>query len=387
MRIAAADYGKSHLSQVLEILKLAFASGHLTAKEYYNYRLFDDSQFTFSDKQKYIGFASQEQIKKFLINVRWKILSDDKFIFATLFQSQNFPLAKILATYNYGPNQRDCGIPSFRTTNDLRSFLENGVQYPFFGKPVAESYGLGCIKINGFDQTTKQMTLAQGESIAIDQFIKSLQQFSDGYMFQEVVHPHRVIRELCGDRVASVRVVVLLDRHGPQIFRAGWKIPTGDNISDNFQHGQSGNLLAAVDIEDGRVGKLVQGLGVDQKCLERHPDTGEQIQGVVLPYWRELKELCLEAAVLLPGFNLQSWDIVICDEGPILQEVQGGDFDVLQVSAQKGMLDDSLRQLLKTRNKFWQREIALSYLAAMPRRMYRQLHATPKSSALDHVEG
>lgn len=381
MRTAAADYGKGRLSQLSEILKLARGPGHITAREYYNYRLFDDAQFSPSDKAKFIGYVSQEQIKKVLVNTRWKILSDDKFIFATLFQSQDFPLAKILATYNYKPNQRPSGIPSFRTASELKSFLKNGVQYPLFGKPVAESYGAGCIRIDGFDQKTGQMTLSRGESVAIDQLVAAFDGFSDGYMFQEVVRPHAAIREVCGDRVASLRVVVLLGPHGPRLFRAGWKIPTGDNISDNFQHGQSGNLLAAVDIETGKVGKMVQGLGVDQKYLECHPDTGERIEGLELPHWQEVKDLCREAAILLPGFNLQSWDVVIRDDGPILQEVQGGDFDVLQVSGQTGMLDDDLLRLLEAQNKLWRREIALSYLFTMPRRIYRWLHTTREASA------
>ncbi len=386
MRIAAADYGKGYLSQVLEILRLVSAPGHITAKEYYNYRLFDDSHFAFSDKQKYIGYESQEQIKKILINTRWKVLSDDKFIFATLFQSQGFPLAKILATYNYKPNLRAFSVPSLSTADDLKSFLEQEVQYPVFGKPVAESYGSGCVRINGIDRPVKQMTLASGEPIDTDQFINGLRHFPDGYMFQEIVHPHRVIREVCGDRVASVRVVVLLGRRGPQVFRATWKIPTGKNISDNFQHGQSGNLLAAIDIEDGKVERLVKGLGVDQEVIEYHPDTGKQVQGLRLPYWTELKDLCLDAAVLLPGFRLQSWDVVICDGGPILQEVQGGDFDVLQVPSEKGMLDDSLRQLLEAENMRWRREMVLSYLADAPRRIYRQLNSIHRPSMLDHVE-
>ena len=140
-------------------------------------------------------------------------------------------------------------------------------------------------------------------------------------------------------------------------------------------------------LDDGRVGSLVHGMGIDQKSFECHPDTGKQIQGLLSPYWRELKELCLEAAVVLPGFNLQSRDLVICDQGPILQKVQGGGFDVPQVSAQEGMLDNGLRQLPKARNMFWRREIALSHLAATPRRMYRLRHATHKPSKLDHGEG
>jgi hypothetical protein len=376
MRIAAKDYGKSRLSQVLEILRLALGPGYLTAKEYYAYLLFDDSRLSFLEKQQFLGTAGQENIKKFLINDRWRILADDKFIFDTLLRSQGFPLAKILATYKYEPNKRACSIPSLNTTDDLTTFLRNEVNYPFFGKPIVGKWGSGCIGVNALDRVTHQMTLANEQTVTIDQFIENLQQFPDGYMFQERMRPHRVIRDICGDRIATVRIVVLIGSLGPQIYRATWKIPTGKNMTDNHSQGRSGNLVAAINIEDGRVGRVVDGMGVDQQHPEHHPDTGKRIQGFTLPCWRELKEICLEAAMVLPGFRLQSWDIAICEEGPVLQEVQDGGFSILQVSPEPGMLDDHLRQYLGSVNRFWQREGYLSMMDQLPRKIYR--HCYPK---------
>ncbi len=34
----------------------------------------------------------------------------------------------------------------------------------------------------------------------------------------------------------------------------------------------------------------------------------------------------------LPRLGLQSWDIALGDEGPVLQEVQGGDFESPQIA-------------------------------------------------------
>ena len=145
MGIAAKEYGKSRLSQILEISRLALGPGYITAREYYHLRLFDDSRLSFLEKRQFLGLSGQEKIKKFLINDRWRILADDKFIFDTLLRSQGFPLAKILATYKYKPNKRACSIPSLDTTDELKSFLRNGVDYPFFGKPIAGKHGSGCI--------------------------------------------------------------------------------------------------------------------------------------------------------------------------------------------------------------------------------------------------
>ena len=374
MRMVAKEYGKSHWSQISEISRLALGAGLLTPREYYYYRLFDDSRLSFADKTKFVGQTTQEQIKKILIDNKWKILSDDKFIFAMLFQSQGFPLAQVFATYNYNRNKRGFSIPSCNTVDELKSFLANRVEYPLFAKPVANSYGLGCIGLDSLDRTTNLLTLGNGETLTIDQLIERLRQFPDGYLFQERIHPHRVLRDICGDRLATVRVVVLLEPQGARIFRACCRIPIGTNMSDNWSHGQTGNLLAAVSLEDGRLESVYRGIGINQERCERHPDTGKQIEGRVLPYWQEVKDLCVEAAALLPGFHLQAWDIAIRDDGPLLQEVQGGDFEILQISSQQGILNEDFQRYLRSVNNFWRQEIYLSMLDEMPRKAYRRCY-------------
>ncbi len=373
MRAAAKFYGKARLSQLVEILRLALGPGHISAREYYDYRLFDDSQFSFQEKRQFIGHAGQEQIKRILINDRSRILSDDKFIFSTLFESQGFPVARILATYNYKPNLRACSIPSLNSTEELTSFLRNGVDYPFFGKPIATNYGSGCISVNAIDRAAHQITLANKQTVTIDEFIGSLQHYPDGYMFQERLSPHGTIREVVGDRLATVRAVVLVGSRGAQILRACCYILAGNNMTNHFFYGRTGNLLAAIDIEDGRIERVITRPGLYERHLEHHPDTGKRIQGFTLPCWRELKELCLEAAMVLPGFRLQSWDIAICDQGPVLQEVQGGDFRSPQMTSRRGLLDDDFRQYLGSINRLWRREIALSMVDQFPRKIYRSM--------------
>ncbi len=374
MRVSAIDYGKSRLSQVLEISRLALGPGHITAKEYYNYRLFDDSQFSFSEKQQFLGDAGGEKVKKFLINDRWRILADDKFIFNTLFASQGFPVAKILATYKYAPNKRACSVPFLDTTEELTSFLTRNENYPFFGKPINANFGLGCIGAISLDQATNQMTLADGQTVTIDEFIEQLQPYPNGYMFQERLQPHRAIRDVFGDRLATMRVVVLVGSQGAQILRACCYVLTGKNMTNHFFYGRTGNLLAAINIEDGRVERVMKRPGVSEQYVEHHPDTGKRIQGFTLPCWPELKGVCTEAAMVLPGFRLQSWDIAICDEGPVLQEVQDGDYRSAQMASREGLLDEHLRQYLGSINRFWRQESVLSTLSQIPRRIYRRFY-------------
>ena len=247
--------------------------------------------------------------------------------------------------------------------------------YPLFGKPIAGSYGSGCFALEACDRESDELRLANQQVLPLEHYVDLVEQYSDGYLFQSFLRSHRLVRKVCGPTLATVRVLVLLERGETRIQRATWKIPTGSSMVDNFQHGRVGNLLAAIDLESGRVVRVVRGVGTEQQEMECHPDTGERIQGFVLPHWAELRALCLEASRLLPGFRLQSWDIAICDDGPLIQEVQPGDFDLLQHAARKGLLDSDFQRFLGSVNKHWRLEILFSMLDQMPRKLYRTINA------------
>jgi hypothetical protein len=376
MNFAAAEHGKGRVSQVLEITRLALGSGHLSPEEYYFYHLYDDSKFSWDDKKRFVGHIVQEQIKKFLVDDRWKILADDKFIFSTIFRSQGFPLAPTFATYNYHPNKRARSVPALFTRSDLKSFLFDQVEFPIFAKPVTASYGSGGIGIKAAERDPDRVILTNDESLTLNELADRLESVAGGYVIQKHMFPHRVIREICGDALATMRVVVVVGKTGPRVDRTCIRLPAGKNMSDNFMHGRTGNLGADVDIETGKLRNILRGVGVRQESLQRHPVSGKQLDGLQLPYWREVVELVTEAATLLPGFTLQGWDVAICDDGPILQEVQSGDVDLPQLAAQRGMLDDKFMRFLQRINRHWKREVILTTLDQLPRILYR--HFAPK---------
>ncbi|MBV8525658.1 MAG: hypothetical protein JOY71_26675, partial [Acetobacteraceae bacterium] len=82
-----------------------------------------------------------------------------------------------------------------------------------------------------------------------------------GYMLQRRLPPHPAVANAFGDRLWSVRIVVLLTGDGPLVHRAAAKIPTGTNPADNYW--RPGNLLAAVDLGTGELRRAVRGSGAD----------------------------------------------------------------------------------------------------------------------------
>jgi hypothetical protein len=81
-----------------------------------------------------------------------------------------------------------------------------------------------------------------------------------------------------------------------------------------------GGCWIAVDIETGYLRDkgyhhLVDGAG----RYDCHPTTKALFKGVQIPWFKEAKEMALEAARLLP-YRLTWWDIGIASDGPVLIE-------------------------------------------------------------------
>lgn len=349
LRVGRQEHGKSLASQIVEIARLTFGPGKLSPEEYFCYRLYDDSRYGPGDKRRFAGEASQGRISEICCHLFWMVAAHDKLLASAALRSLGFPVPRTVAVYH--PSRAYGAVPVLRTRRELADFLANGMPYPFFSKPIAGMYSLGVAGVAAHDGAAGELVLTDGQRITVERYLDDIEAASDsGYLFQELLHPHDAVRAICGDRLATVRVVVLIEDGVPEIFRTVWKIPTGANMADNFW--RPGNLLAAIDGDSGRIRRVVQGVGPAQVELDAHPNSGAPIRGVVLPDWDRVKELSLAAAATLPRLRLQGWDLALCAGGPVLLEVNvGGDFILPQIATGTGVLDDRFRRFLDSCKK------------------------------------
>lgn len=104
-----------------------------------------------------------------------------------------------------------------------------------------------------------------------------------------------------------------------------------------------------VDIETGKL----FGNGIDKKLNESENSiTNIKFDGFQIPYWEEIKEMVLEAALVNDKVNMVGWDVAISKNGPLIIEGnRGPGFDLVQVLLKKGtkyMLDDLLEEVKKS---------------------------------------
>jgi len=349
-RAVRAQCGKPILTQALECLRLLRGRGRLGPSEYYDYRLYDDNLHDWASKSRFVGQRGLNCLYELLVDGHWEIVSHDKLTLDALMRAHGFPLPRLLGVYHPG-GRRVTVAPVLRDSAALAAFLTHEVQYPFYAKPAHGIYGRRNFRVDAIDRAAGRLLLGDGESIDVAQFGERLGNPSGmGYLFQEVLRPHPEIAALTGGRLCGARIYVVVTPDGPKLHRAVWKIASGANAIDNFQHGASGNLLADIDRKTGEVVRIIGGTGAGLRENPPHPDTGATIVGFRLPEWREIVDLVLRAATVLPGYFAQGWDIALCDRGPVLLEVNMvGDVDLPQFAGARGFLDDSLVELCRER--------------------------------------
>jgi hypothetical protein len=118
--------------------------------------------------------------------------------------------------------------------------------------------------------------------------------------------------------LCTVRVVTAWTGGTPPvaIVYGSMRFPRLGAIVDNFA---AGGLAAEFDPADGRLA-WAGAHGLDAKALDRHPDTGARIAGVVIPEWDRITALALRAHTPLPDVALIGWDVAFCGSEPLLVE-------------------------------------------------------------------
>lgn len=159
------------------------------------------------------------------------------------------------------------------------------------------------------------------------------------------VHPE-LLRVTSPNALSTIRVVTCLVNNEPRICYAILRIPVGQNVTDNFTHGESGNILATVDLKSGTLGGAVGSSDRNWPRIvdfARHPDTQQPIEGFVIPHWDQAREILLRAHHSLPKLKTLGWDLAITNSGPVIVEANGTyDVDIIQVAYRKGIARELL---------------------------------------------
>ena len=150
-------------------------------------------------------------------------------------------------------------------------------------------------------------------------------------------------RTLSSVSANTIRVVTMWTpgEAAPFIGCAVQRMGTVDTMpTDNWS---GGGICARVDVATGRMGiGRVHPLksGRAQSEYAAHPDTGAQIQGVVIPHWNAVRDTVLRAATSLPTNRYIGWDVFVDDRGRAIIGEGSANTDVNLLQVHGGLLAD-----------------------------------------------
>lgn len=178
-----------------------------------------------------------------------------------------------------------------------------------------------------------------------DDLVRLLERLSlqQPWIVQERVRSHPALADLAVLGAVSIRLLTGRVAGGSEALRAVLQIPLGRSVVSNS------GLLAPIDCETGILGRATI-FGPSRCRYTRHPDTGAEIEGRVVPQWQDCLHAAQRAHACFPDVTFIGWDVVVTPSGPIVLEGNWGwDPVSLQKPHGKPLLDGRFAEICLAR--------------------------------------
>lgn len=165
------------------------------------------------------------------------------------------------------------------------------------------------------------------------------------YLVQAAIKPHDALIPIMPDgALGTVRVITYLEGTEARAILPVLRIPANGNVTDNFSLGLQGNLVAPIDVQTGALGVARTSRNrhwPDIIQTSTHPNSGELIEGRLMPFWKETLDMVLNAQRQTSQLPTLGWDIAITNEGPLVVETNTHYASELhQIAYERGIRQD-----------------------------------------------
>lgn len=305
---------KNVQKRIVADYRLLYNTKGLTTDEYYEFEFEkQDEEF----RRTFLGLNEQRFYLDYLNPVRYYSLARNKYIAHKMLDNTGVRKSELYCYYQ--PEARY--IASNESANDIAGVLlilqAKGVQSCVI-KTTESSHGDNVWVIKSFDYKDSDalMTRFDGQIIKLSDVLGK-----EALIFESVVRQTKQFASFNESSVNTVRFMTTLYPDGSaKVIATFIKIGRAGKCVDNA--GGGGNVDVCVDTETGEIKYAIQYDGWRKiKDIEKHPDSGTQLNGVVIENWQSIKEEVIKFQQCFPYCKAAGWDIAITDNGPVAIEV------------------------------------------------------------------
>ncbi len=285
------------------------------------------------------------KIQRALNPVSWSPLLTNKEAFRRYCSALGLPVPRTCALWTREAGWL-CNGRRFSGEQDEATLFRDQLPDEFVVKPTTGALGRG---VRVYRRSGSGFVDFEGNLCSTEQICHTLRgdDQDSSFIVQPLLTNHVAIQRLTGSsQLQTLRVVTLCDRQNRcRILAAHLKMHGGAQETDNFNSGASGNLSAAVELNEGRLtaARTARPDGSGMRSLDRHPATGVAFVEVMVPFWPQICSLAEAAAGHFLPIRTVGWDIALTADGPVLLE---GNFwwNPFNQHPHMGQVADLLRQ-------------------------------------------
>jgi hypothetical protein len=327
-----------------------------TAEEYRLYR-FEDLDDP-GDAMRFLSNRMNHSTCRPAINRGYQQhILEDKWVTQLFMTSQRVPVPETYGVYHPEFGATCSGAP-LCTPEQLADVVRADLPLTVFLKPRGgrkgrdvhrvemSADGNGGVQVSSGDQVQSLADFLAGLPLLPRDGFDHYGGCYHGWLVQRCLRQHEFLNHINPHTVNSIRVITFVDAGGKvhvqlSVLRLGRK----GNSADNWD---KGGISVGIEPETGTLGRGVYKPRYGGTWVSEHPDTGVRFEGLVMPEWQAILDICHRSAALFSGIRSVGWDIALTPAGPVVVEGNAlWDLPMVQVHT-RGYLTPEVREQLKS---------------------------------------
>lgn len=307
--------------QLPAIAALGWQTPRFTVQEYFAYALYRRSHRG-AARRSYVTISALTKFNMGLARgetAATRELLRNKFQTELFMRARGLPFSRTLAVF--GRDRPEAGEAQHLPDQAaLERFLRECDSYPLFGKPVDGSFSSGAVGLAGIDRNTGDVDLTNGHRVPLALLAREIaDSHPGGYLLQIHARNHTDLRRIAGQATSSLRLATILQPDGPRLFYAVQKLPSVSAMHD--APSVNARLFLGVDPDRGVVNAAHVPGRMPQEAPKVWQDPATPVIGFRIPHFDRAVSLALAAHQALPEMGVLGTDILVTQEGPILNEI------------------------------------------------------------------